>query len=1058
LAAGSHLTSDGDITFHIGSGGLLGPTSGILGGFTVRTYGNAAGTISNPAGDVVLSGPITFFGQDLAIIAQGNIYSTTTTSINLSSKTSNGGNLTLIAGYNFTQGGGSPSFPSVDPIGTYTIEPNGATAAGGSILLPGLSVNTSSSAVTALPQTGGNVLAVANGGTLNAGLIQLGTINTSGGTNGIAGRITLIGSGGIKTGNITANGIRGGNVTIFAERPTIIGNAITLTGGQMRSGGSFGVTANTTPDGAAIDVEGTISSKGSVYRGGNITLIADQQIEVGRGIIAMGTSTALPNTPAGGNVNMTSLFSRITVGSAGINTSGMAVASNGRTGAAGSIKISAASYINSGTLKAVGANNIGTGAAGAGGSITLTTSQITTLQGPMAFGKVTIKGYIDARGGSGSSTKGDATSDGGAGGFVNIDAGSIVVTGVNAGNSVWVSGGVKGKLGVNNGLAGDIAVTTYSMQQLPSNFDLTSTKATIPVRPGGLLSVGFSSPVNGFAGNLTSDITLNKKSLLFGPADGLFATQGATGFGTHITLDIVGDNSSTFTGAGVRNPVKPADAVVNYQADRSQLGAITINENELNGTVFSAFKMPAGTTIVLTGHRPTLTLPASTLLAGNIVFQTAGAIGGIDFGSGAFVNTNTGTIDANATAALVLSGKAGTWTNNGTLVGSEVVIARTTTSALTFKTGTTGITQVSEFELARGAGPGFAVNFIASGVVPGNYSAPVELGKFALPSMFKSNATAIGLNANLTPSLALNFTLSETIAGTSQPGTAFVEGQGSFKTITIKGLTAAKVATNLALDDGLTLAAQTTFTASATASLAVADNTNLTAGALKGAPAFDVDSNILLNKTDIQSSGTMVLKGSTVNIGDGNTLTNVGSKLAITASSADAVLGSNNSFTVRGGNLIILAKGIVSGATNNTLRADSITGTATGGVEVGSGLTAGTLAKGFAKVPATVPSLGAGVGITEVNFGAVLINPATGGGVIDLATAGTGTVRLNRGAVVIDAISPSSSVTFGDGTVIQVKSSKPISQVTFAAPADGWVIDTDEDDFSAVPTEYAQAR
>ena len=62
-----------------------------------------AGTIANSTGDVTLNGPLTFSGQSLAIPRLRQVPRPgTSTSINLTSGTANGGNLTMVAGFDFT--------------------------------------------------------------------------------------------------------------------------------------------------------------------------------------------------------------------------------------------------------------------------------------------------------------------------------------------------------------------------------------------------------------------------------------------------------------------------------------------------------------------------------------------------------------------------------------------------------------------------------------------------------------------------------------------------------------------------------------------------------------------------------------------------------------------------------------------------------------------------------------------------------------------------------------------------------------------------------------------
>ncbi|HIA52797.1 MAG TPA: hypothetical protein EYN91_12030, partial [Candidatus Melainabacteria bacterium] len=141
------------------------------------------GTYANGTGNITLTGPLTF--GDLAIIAAGNI--TINGDIDLSGVS--GGDLTMLAGYNFTP---SPDGTTFNPIGTYTnFTPN---AIGGSITVSG-SINTSATASDA-----GRVYAVANNGT-----ISLQNIDTTS-TGGNAGEVLLIGGNGVSANNINTGG------------------------------------------------------------------------------------------------------------------------------------------------------------------------------------------------------------------------------------------------------------------------------------------------------------------------------------------------------------------------------------------------------------------------------------------------------------------------------------------------------------------------------------------------------------------------------------------------------------------------------------------------------------------------------------------------------------------------------------------------------------------------------------------------------------------------------------------------------------------------------------
>ncbi len=192
------------------------------------------GTIANSNGDVLLPSDLVFVGQNLAILAAGNITTTGSTSINLSGPTGSG-SLTLMAGYDFTPA----TAGQIQSPGLFTI--TGVNANGGSIDLTNVTINLNGGA-----GSGGNFTAVANAGTLNDGSIVLHTINTTGAVNG--GNVNITGPGGITVGSInTVGGTASGNVNMAVATPTIVGGPITVQNGVLLSG-SFGVGAQTAGD------------------------------------------------------------------------------------------------------------------------------------------------------------------------------------------------------------------------------------------------------------------------------------------------------------------------------------------------------------------------------------------------------------------------------------------------------------------------------------------------------------------------------------------------------------------------------------------------------------------------------------------------------------------------------------------------------------------------------------------------------------------------------------------------------------------------------------------
>jgi fibronectin-binding autotransporter adhesin len=182
-------------------------------------------------------------------------------------------------------------------------------------------------------------------------------------------------------------------------------------------------------------------------------------------------------------------------------------------------------------------------------------------------------------------------------------------------------------------------------------------------------------------------------------------------------------------------------------------------------------------------------------------------------------------------------------------------------------------------------------------------------------------------------------------------------------------------------------------------------------------------------------------------------------------------------FEAEGGNIVVLAAAaaaITGGNANFTANAvgtDS-NNSVGGGVELGAGLTTGTLSSAFNLAPGTVPGspaflqpagpaqvLGSNVLISntigaQIPTGAVVQN-TSGGGFVNLSTIGVipTTLTLQGGAVVFDAVGKNASVQL-DSSMFSVSSFRPIgftqsydaSNVLVMDSGDDFVVDAAEDE------------
>ena len=190
-------------------------------------------TYYNTQGSITIAGNITV-GENLAIIAKGDITSSTAVSLTANDGT-NGDNISLIAGANLSSGGGADQtsplgpIPGSTPNGPGGVQINGASTAGGKVsLASGSSINAQAVIGNGV---GGNILIAAFGGTgaTSGGINLTGVnLNTSASGTGSAGNVSIVGGAvqgnAINVGNITAaggsTGGNGGSVSVIAAQPT----------------------------------------------------------------------------------------------------------------------------------------------------------------------------------------------------------------------------------------------------------------------------------------------------------------------------------------------------------------------------------------------------------------------------------------------------------------------------------------------------------------------------------------------------------------------------------------------------------------------------------------------------------------------------------------------------------------------------------------------------------------------------------------------------------------------------------------------------------------------
>jgi hypothetical protein len=336
----------------------------------------------------------------------------------LTNGTSNvGGNLTLIAGYDFTGPTTSASLPPNQ--GLYTLTQPDMTP--GNITLSATTINTNTAG------TGGNVNLYATG---TIALTGSTTIDTSGGT-GTSGNVNIIGNGvsasGITTAGTSTNGDGSVSITIA---PVAFSNA-SVTGGAL----SGGVAAGTPPIGTAY---GNLSV-GNINAGGaTVTLTATGAGSTINGIASTTIQAGTLNVAGDAGVGQTQT----------LNTNAGTLVLNSASGAVAVTDSNAAIALNS---------------SGSSTGLALTASnanaEVTIPYGQLITGNVNISGAagtnltIDVIGAVGNANSGnvtfqtqDANDVGGNLTVIGTNTGSISGTAINVtatGSDVLSTNGVK---------------------------------------------------------------------------------------------------------------------------------------------------------------------------------------------------------------------------------------------------------------------------------------------------------------------------------------------------------------------------------------------------------------------------------------------------------------------------------------------------------------------------------------------------------------------------------------------------------------------------------------
>lgn len=956
--------------------------------------GAGCGTLTNPNGDITLNSTmvVNTSGKSLAVIASGSIFAEPGVTLNLSSPTTSGGNLTLLAGFVF-----NPPDENLTRNTTTLFTVTGPSGTGGNVFLPDTAINTSTTSPAPKPGIytgqGGSVTVAAHAGSLNKGTINLANIDTSS-ANGPGGAVTLIGQGGVQTGSITTKGGQGGgNVQISGSEPEV-STAIQIFNGVVY-GGKLSPKAPVNGANASIVVNGPIDASSAGLNGGAVSLVSDSSVMV-NGLI--NTSVKQGGTGNGaGNVTLQSVNSDISVtgqiNAQGSNDTSAQSALNAVNG--GNVTANAGGQLTlGGDVITKGGSTAGTASGANAGKIALTSGGLMTINGdlnaaggvtqsktngnggkggaivlaPKSFlivngnvligggstqstgtggggggldlqtgttaptgsniGNARIKGYID---GSGGDSKGGRS---GEGANILIKVGSLVVSGNTGGNSINASFGK----GAFNGRNGKIAITTFALQSLPQDFDSLETKKSVVALPGGMFSVGENSGINGTPGNITNGRnTANNKnaSRIAGgsPFNQLDLTITVLGGAYNVNIGGTVSGIGPDNGSGVRTMITPATALALFTISRDpgnppQKQTIGLNANG------QAINVPP------TGGFSRITVNSYDFPTGisNFVLATADTD-----------NTNKITVTVNGSLPIDLSGVMtstinGTWAFNN---NANVIFGNNVSVGATGTMSAAGTSTMS---------------------ISGGFSTISNLGKILANTI------------QLTPK---NSNLKLTMGTTGQIGAAAGTGalvvNSSIVSFTDGGITNSVLAVNPV---GKPNTVSVTSALQGTAALGNITATTITVTAPTGSAI------LLAPNANISGTNVTMTTGQTLTFGAGAIVLagiNITTGGNLTMNAAGGItLGNAAAVTTRGDMKLTASAGAVNLGTGAVLLANggdvNVTGTSVT-LAQGSALKAGTL-KGALPTGIVKPSDIAASGsiLVTATTGAVTINSATGSG------------------------------------------------------------------------------
>lgn len=960
-------------------------------------------TFFNTAGNVTISSNMVFGGQDLSIVASGDVTSSAPVSIDTSSSTTNGGNILIAAGANVSSngttliissgpglGGGSATGGKIN-LSTSPIQAlsSRGTAAGdsnaGNITLVAFAGNAAGSGTITLPtgnaltiRTGGNnsgrngnvtMLAGAAGGVTS---ISLGNINASGGLNGTGDIVLTTAAPAVSNGNITvdiATGTRsGGEFTAGASQAaSIVSNNLTASGSNV----SISAGAN-----ASISSITDVGARSTGSNGGSVTIATNVSSNTGAPFVVGGSTPCANCIPSGIAVSAASgglTGDAGTISISNYGTGGIKVTNPGLlsvpvltlTGAGGTINLNAAAGLTAGSLDLAGGLYAADAAGSAsGGKIILAGSQLTNTTNSTAWS-------FSAKGGVGT----------GNGGLLSITT-SSATSGIAFGNAVRQISSITVQSGTSGGNGGRV--------DLSSGQNLMVTTTLINSRPQGTNG-------NGPTFNFTAATAGTGLLQISGSIN---ASGAGTGSGGTVNLTY-NDSANPFV---IGSSLSGNGVTGSITADAPAAG--------LGGLVQLLNTAPASLSIALpgsisaasgSGQTGTIRLNSAT---NSVLLSGAGSITGLLTASGKTVDISTGAggllagsiNSSNGILNLSADGGSLVMTSSASAVGGTMSLKSSASSSITVNTGVSLVADAISMTT-----PVLNVNGTLSSlhgnvtVQSNNASNTLSINLSPAASMVANGANA---NVNLNPTGSGAIAVSGGVL--SAAGSIIANGGTGNVSINVSSLSGSlaangsSVSANAANGDLITGAITAT---NGQIALAVSNGSLVTRGSLSAltSASLGASKNVLINSS-LSAANAIITAGSDLTVGAVLTAPTT----SLTATDGDllikGVVTANNSANLNAGGNISTTSDFAAGAatiaagSKITLGATLTTDKAT--------ITAGSNVTVDAALTATNASITAGSNLT---VGAALTAPTTsltainGDLLINSAVTATNSANLTAG-------------------------------------------------------------